>query len=862
MNNSSLKYNILCLFLLIFNILLAQEGNKNAPGSQQKTSDTIQVKKEKLEDIVDAKGDEIRNLFSKKLTYLIHNARVSYQDMTISADYIVMDWNTGDVFARGKVDSLGKIVDNITFTQGGKNFEYTEAQFNMNTKQGTAFNVRTEEEGMVIIAKKAKKANEQDYYMREGIMTPDEYFIAKKDSLTDVEFRTNKLKLINKPDGGKDLIAGPTNMVIEQVPTPFLIPFMYLPSTGKKRAAGILIGTFGERQSKGFYLERWGFYVPFGDYLDWESRFGVYTKGSWSIDNRFRYVNRYKYSGNFNVIYEKNITSTKGLSDYSETENYRITWYHVQNPKASPNLSFNSSINFVSQNYYNNSIYNQNAINGSVNNNQTSSSIALVKRFNNNPFTISLNASASQNITTGLVSMDLPVLSVTMPQIYPFAPKSGAKKGVLQSIYMSYKMNLRNSLTTNTDDMFSSRMFDNSKNGMTNQIDFGTTTTVLNYFQLGVTGNYTEASTTKTIRENYDSVTDTLITTQKNGFESYRTFNGAANLSTTLYGMAKFGEGSMIQAIRHMITPTISYNYMPDFSRDSWGYYGTYTDKDGKKVKYSYFTGGVLNNPSAYETSSLGINLANNLEMKVRNKKETNGVRKIKIFESLNIYTAYNFAADSLRWAPIDATASTSLINSRLRVNYGMRINPYKIVFDDPGKQGYNVDEFGHFSIASYTMNLTFSLDPTLFGKKKEENTASKYKRAGTIRYEKYYFDNENYAHFDIPWRLDIGLNYSWAKEFNPTALTSATVNFTGEISPAPYWKIMVSTNYDLDAKKFGYTRLTFMRDLRSFDILFNWVPISYGYNKTWNFYIGIKTNILKDAVKYEARNFNDQTNF
>ncbi len=847
---------------LIFNILLAQENGKNKPDSTAKTPDTLQVKKEKLEDIVDAQGDEIRNLFSKKLTYLIHNAKVSYQDMTIAADYIVMDWNTGDVFARGKVDSLGKVVENITFTQGGKSFEYTEAMFNMNTKQGTAYHIRTEEEGMVIIAEKAKRMNDQDYYMRRGMMTPDEYFKAKKDSLADVEFHTNKLKLISKPDGGKDLIAGPTTMIIEQTPTPFLIPFMYIPSSGKSRAAGILIGTFGERQSKGFYLERWGFYVPFGDYVDWESRFGVYTKGSWTIDNRFRYINRYKYSGNLNLVYEKNINSTKGLSDYSETENYRVTWSHTQDSKSSPNLSFNASVNFVSQNYYNNSIYNQNAISGVVNNNQTSSSIALVKRFNNNPFTISLNTSASQDINKGTVAMVLPTLSVTMPQIYPFAPKSGAKKGVLQSIYLDYKMNLQNSLTTNTEDMFTSKMFDNSQNGMTNQTNFGTTTTIFNYFQLGITGNYKEASTLKTVRKDYNSVSDSLITAEKNGFESYRVFGGAANLSTTLYGMAKFKQGSMIQAIRHMITPTISYNYMPDFSKDSWGYYGTYIDKNGKTVKYSYFEGGVIGTPSNFENNSIGINLANNLEMKVRNKKETSGVRKIKIFESLNISTAYNFAADSLKWSPIVATGSTSLFNSKLRVNYGMRINPYKIVFDNPDGSGHNVDDFGYFTIANYTMGLNFSLDPTLFGKKKDDNAATKYKRKGTIRYEKYSFDDENYAHFEIPWRLDVGLNYSQTKEFNRDANISATVNLTGEISPAPYWKITASTNYDLDTKKFGYTRLGFARDLRSFDIIFNWVPISYGFNKTWNFYIGLKAAILKDALKYEARNFNDQAGF
>lgn len=856
------------MFILIFNILLAQNKvGKSIPDSTHITRDTIQNKKEKLEDILNTQGDEIRNLFSKKLTYLIHNAKVDYENMSIAADYIVIDWNSGDIFARGKTDSLGKITDNILFTQGDKKFEYKEAVFNMKTKQGTAFNIRTDEDEMVILAEKAKRVDDENYYMRRGIMTTDEYFKAKKDSLPDYHLSTNIMKMITGKNQ-KTLVAGPTQMYIEQFPTPFILPFLYLPSSGKKREAGVLIGTFGERQTKGFYLERWGFYVPIGEYLDLESRFGVYTKGSWMTDNKFRYVKRYKYSGNFNIIYEKNITSTKGLDDYSEIENYRVVWSHYQDSKANPTLSFNSAINFVSQNYYNNSIYNQNALNGSVNNNQASSSISLVKRFNNNPLTISLNASASQNITSGNsnsgdVTMILPNLSVTMPQVYPFSPKSGAKKGMFQNIYMDYKMNLQNTVNTTMDDIFTSKMFDNSKNGITNQTNFGTTANIFNYFQIGINGNYKEAWTTKTIKKDYNLSENKLEINNHNGFKSYRTFGGSASISTTLYGMAKFKKGGVIESIRHMISPTISYNYMPDFSSDSWGYYGTYINQSGQKIKYSYFEGGILGDPSNIENSSVSISIANNLEMKIRDKNEKSGVKKIKIFEALNISTGYNFAADSLKWSPLIATGSSSVFNSKLKINYGMKINPYKIVFDNPTNNnfGHMVDKFGYFTIASYTMGLNFSLDPSLFGIK-EDNYSKKYNKQGQIRYEKYYFDDENYAHFYIPWKLNIGLNYSHTKEYNRFSTTSATVNITGEVSPSPYWKITGSTNYDMESREFGYTRLGFMRDLRSFNISFNWVPISSGYNKTWDFYIGIKANLLKDAIKYEARNFNDSTNF
>jgi lipopolysaccharide export system protein LptA len=861
--NSGFKYKTVCLFFLIFNILLAQQEDENA-AVQSSGKDSIQISadtvtKERLEDVVNSSADEIRNTISKKFSYLINNAKVTYQDMEMNADYIVIDWNTSDIYARGKTDSLGRIVGTTTFTQAGKKYEYREARFNMKTKQGLTYNVRTEESEGVIVAEVAKKMNDDEYYMRRGIYTTDEYFKAKKDSIPDYYLSADKMKLIKS----KTLVTGPIEMYIEQIPTPFMLPFAILPATSK-RSAGLLIGTFGERQSKGFYLDRWGVYIPIGEYADYEFRTGAYTKGSWMLDNNLRYTKRYRYSGNLSFRFDKNINSTKGLPDYSESSNYSITWSHSQSDKANPNLTFSASVNYMSSNYYANSVNPINLVNSNVVSNQTNSSVSVVKRFNTTPLTVSANVSANQSIQLGTVTMVLPQLAVNMPQFYPFAPKSGTKKGLLQNLSMDYRMDLRNNLTTTTDDMFTQRMFDNAKNGIQQTTQLSTGGTILNYFQFTLGGNYKEIWATKTQQtisywKNSGAMGDSLKieTFDKNGFASYRTFNLSAGLSTTLYGQLNFNKEGLIRAIRHVVTPSISFGYTPDFSDPSWGYYSTYLGVDGKPVKYSYFKDNIFGAPPSGLSNSIGISIANNLEMKVRDQSDKKkGERKIKIFDYLNIGTSYNMAADSLRWSPISVNGATSLWNSKLKVNYSMTMNPYKAVYNIP-KGGYSptwhyVDEFGNFAPTNYSIGLTFGLDPTMFGEKTDYG--KKYKKQGTIRYEKYYFDDDNYAHFDLPWRINTSLNYNYSKAINGTLNKTIMTSLSGSVSPSPYWNINFTTNYDLMAKEFTYTTIGLSRDLRSFTINFNWNPM--GYYKSWDFFIGIKANILRDAVKYQDRSF------
>lgn len=834
------KYSAILIGLFGFNFFLAQEVIS--------PPDTIKRPAERLEDIVDYKAKkQIKNDLKNKLTYLIEKAYVKYKDMTITADYMVIDWNTGEVYSRGTVDSLGNIVGRTIFNQGGKKYESQEFSFNFKTQKGIAYNTRTEENEGVIVAKVTKRANDSTYFMRRGFFTTDEYFMKKLDSLPDYHLSTSRIKYVEK----KSIITGPIQMYIEQVPTPLILPFFYMPVTSE-RSAGILIPSFGEREDVGFFLQGLGFYTPIGEYFDFTTRFDVYTKGSWAVHLNSVYKKRYRFSGNFNFDYENVVRGIQGLPNYTKTALYRIAWNHSQDSKANPNLVFSASVNYTSSQFFVNTINNNNIFNGSVLTNTTSSSISMVKRFENLPFSVSANLNHNQNFSSGKVFFTLPQLTLNLTKrLHPFAPKSGIKKGLFQNINFNYSLNLLNNIETTDTAAFTANMFNDMKTGLRHNVDLATQTNIFTYFNVTMGLNYQDVWTTQTVRENFDSFTNQVVQTKVDEFRTFRTFGYTAGVQTNLYGMLKFKKGK-IEAIRHVMMPSVSYSITPDFSRDFWGYFRSYVNGSGQTVRYSIFKNGVFGSPGEGFQSSVNFAINNNLEMKVRSKSDSTS-KKVKIFEFLNVNTSYNMAAESFKWSPINITGSTAFLDNKVRMNFGAVVNPYRIEFASPSATtGTLVDDFGHFSLSNYNIALNFGLDNKMFSK--EDDLSKKYKRKGTIRNERFYFDKENYAHFAIPWNLQFGVMYNHTQGLLREPVKAASVNVNGSISPAPYWNISFNSSYDITNGELAFTSINFQRDIRSFLINFSWVP--FGPFKTWNFFFGIKANILRDAVKYEERNF------
>lgn len=846
--------------ILIFNSFLANLNAQNQ--SKNEGVDTIVVRQdsarleaEPLADVVKSSADQIRSDVPKRMTYLNQNAEVSYQDMVIRADYISIDWRTGDVFARGKLNENGRVVEPVITEQGGKTYETDQFNFNYKSKQAIAYNSRTEESEGVIVAEKTKKVNDSIYYLRRGKYTTDEYFLSKKDTIADYYLLAPNIKLIRGKNKSQ-VITGPIQMYIEQVPTPLALPFGILPFSDK-RSAGILIPSLGERQDVGFFLNGLGYYQPIGEHFDVKVLVDFFTKGSWNIRPEVNYRKNYKFTGNFNSEIGTTIRGIKGLDDYSKASTYRIGWRHQQDPKANPYFNFSASVDIVSNKFYNNTINNSHIFDERVLNTQQNSTISATKRFLTLPITITGSAAYSQNFADGSVTLRLPQMNVAMNQFYLFSPKDGGvREGLLQNITVNTGLNFTNYISgVQEEDMFKREMWDQMQTGLQNNLSIGTNTTVARYFTFSLSATANNVLTTKTLERFYDPIENKVQNVYNKGIAGFSTFSTSASLQTTLYGMLNFKEGGLIERVRHMITPSIGFTYQPDFGAPSWGYFRNYYSAIGELTPYSIFDGGVFGSPTTGMVGAMTYNIGNNIEMKVRSKEDSTGVKKVKIFENLNISGGYNFAADRFKWSLISINGQTSFLDGKVSLNSSMTIDPYKTIFDQNGI-GTRVEEFGGFSVQGFNVQLSVPLSDALFASKDKKGPEDRYDTRGEIRYENYYFDRFNYAHYNQPWTLNLNANYTYSQNRTQFGTKVASVGIDGSIRLTPYWNVTGSTRYDIVKSELAYTRIGFTRDQRSFTINFNWVP--FGQYKVYDFFIGIKANILSDAIKYNDQSFTD----
>ena len=874
--------------ILIFNNFLAQKSPGNLlenkiVGDTIPQKDTIIQKPERLESILYKKAESISRDFPKKMIFLKRKAQVQYQDMQIDADYISIDESKNLIFARGKQDSTGRIIEPVITTQAGKKYETDQFNYNYKTKQAIAFNARTEESEGVIVADKTKKYNDSVFFMRRGKYTTDDYFIKKKDTVADYYLLAPHIKLI-KGKNKSQVVTGPVQMYIEEVPTPLIMPFAILPFSDK-RSAGILIPSFGERQDVGFFLNGLGYYQPIGEHFDIKILADIYTKGSWNFKPELNYIKKYRYNGNFSADIGTMVRGIKGLPEYNKSNTYRIAWRHSQDMKANPFLNFSASVDIVSTKFYNNTVNNNYIFNQNVLNTQQNSSLSLTKRFLNLPITITGNASYSQNFATGNADLRLPQLNVAVNQFYLFKSKTGVREGLLENITVNTGLNLNNFVTTQEGELFKKEMWDKLQTGIKNNIQIGTNTTIAKYFTFSVNATIDNAFTTKSTTKFYDPLENKEVARIDKKVAGYSTYSAGASLQTIVYGQANFKKGSAIEAIRHVVTPSIGFTYSPDFGNPKFGYYKNYYNAYGALTPYSIFDGGIIGTPSNGEVGSLNFNIGNNIEMKVRSKSDSTGVKKVKIFESLNVSGGYNFAAKSHPWSIFSINGQSSFFDNKLSVNTSLSLDPYRIEFLPGQDTGIRTEDFGYFNLQGFNMQMSFPLSSELFGAKakkkksekenndavnenenidikegKEENKtddsdlAAKYSKKGEIRNENYYFDDDNYARFEQPWTLNLTASYSYSKSLSKFGNKVASIGLDGSIKLTPYWNINGSTHYDVISKDLAYTRLGFSRDQRSFTITFNWVP--FGQYKVYDFFIGIKANILKDALKYKDRSF------
>ncbi|WP_445381918.1 putative LPS assembly protein LptD [Robiginitalea sp. IMCC43444] len=817
--------------------------------------------------------DYVRIDQKKQKIYLYNEAEIYYQDTELKAGIIILDYVKNEVYAGRLKDSLGNYTQLPFFKQGTNEVIPDSIRFNFDTEKALIWNSRSEEkaalgsmgsESMKVYAQRTKKENDSVYFLSEGKLT------TSKDTIDpDYYIRIRKAKFVPK----KKVIAGFSNLYIVDVPTPIALPFAYFPLT-TGRTAGVMMPTFGNDPNRGYFLQNGGYYLPISDYLDLTLTGDLYTNGSYGFRGQSVYVKRYKFRGNINFRYENLVTSQKGFDDYSRSTIYNIQISHTQDPKSNPNSRLSASVNLGSSQYFRNSLIQQNLPNTQVNN--LSSSISYSKTFPEYPsVNVSLTATHNQNTNTNTVDVTLPTLQASMERIFPFANRDGIKKGALQNINFQYNVNGRNSIRTNDEDFLTGKMFDDARLGARHQIPIATNFKVAKYFSVSLGGTYEDVWTWDTFEQRFDADTQAVVTDTINGFDRFNQYNLSASIGTTVYGTFNRGEDKKIQAIRHVMRPSISYGYAPSFDQ----YYDEFLNEaTGENITYTRFQNTLYGTPSRVKSSAMSFSLANTLEAKVRDKDSTaTEPKKVMWLNSLNFTTSYNFEADSLKLSPINMTGGTNLFENKMQVNFGASLDPYAI--DNNGRRinTLNISNGGGlFRVTSARLNVSYGFSSKDFDKDAEDEededtdpydgdtyVASSGGRTDGLFGRANDFNRSRFADRDpddvdnpvygssIPWDVRLSYAATYSNRNRDGELTNHSLMFRGNVSLSPRWQVGFSSGYDFKNKGFSLTSFNFERDLKSFRLTFDWTP--FGNFERWYFFIGIKASVLKD-LKWENR--------
>ena len=749
--------------------------------------------------------------------YLYGNASITYENAKIQADQIIINWETNIIEARCGKDSLDNLIGCPIFTENNETFNAKLIKYNLKTKKSFIKHISTKEGEGYILGKTVKKTNKDIFFLRKG-----DYTTCNLDK-PHYSIRSNKIKVI----AGEKIITGPAYLTFFNIPTPLVLPFGYFPSSNKQ-SSGVLIPSYGESENLGFFLKNGGYYFTISEKLDLQLRGDVYSKGSWSLKSLFRYKNRYKYSGNINLNYSKMVNSINGFPDYSRKNDFFIRWSHKQDPKLNPLVNFSANVNAGSSTFHrNNSINSDDYLS-----NTFQSSISITKRWNNLPFNLSTNLNHSQNTQTNIVNLSLPDISFSVNRIFPF---KNTKKNWIKNIGLSYNMQTKNSISILDSLLFKKQSLSKFRNGMKHNIPISTSIKLFNYFTLNPRINFTERWYLNQIQKKWNGtyiVTDTIKKLTRGHEYSFST-----NLNTKIYGLIQFSK-SKITAIRHVISPNISFNYKPDFSSSKYDYYKNVQNNiNGDVISYSIMENGIYGSPSTGRNGNIGFNLNNILEIKIKSSKDTlNNMKKIKILESLNISSSYNIFKDSLKLSNINLNARTRIFNI-FDINFSSIYDPY--VTNKSKTNNLNQFEIINNRLARLkSLNTSIGLsinDNSFTNDKKEDN------------------EDEKRNFYDIPWQFssNYSLTYNKGLKSSEFSDTIQTLNFSGNFKITPKWKIGFRSGYDFKKKELSYTTVDIYRDLHCWEMLFNWIPL--GFHRSYTITIRVKADILKD-LKYEKR--------
>ncbi|HOZ30427.1 MAG TPA: putative LPS assembly protein LptD [Bacteroidales bacterium] len=785
--------------------------------------------------------------FFKQKAYLYGKAVVIYESVHLEAEFVEMDFGNNEVLAYGITDSTGDVIGKPVFKENAEEFNADTIRYNFRTKKGIIKEVMTEFEGSYLHGSKTKMQPDKHIHMIDGKFTTCDL------SHPHYYFKISKAIVI--PDD--KIVAGPAFLVIEDIPTPLGIPFGFFPNK-KGGSSGVIIPEFGEEANRGYFLRNGGYYWAINDFVDLTLLGDIYTKGSWGLSMLTNYKVKYRFSGSLNVKYNRNVFGYKDIN-YSREDLYAIQWRYVQDPKARPNSSFSADVNMSSSKF---DKYNSYNANNYMSTNKTSS-ISYSQVFPNSPFSMTAAFRHNQNNSTGAISLTLPNFSFNMSRIYPFKRKvKVGETKIYEKIGISYSMNLTNQINT-SDTSFFDFGFDNITNGISHKIPISTSVKFLKYTTLTPSFDYTERWYMKSLSQYwaFEDETDSigsLKSVYEANFSRVWDYSVRLNWSTQLYGTFNFKKGNL-KAIRHVMSPSISYNYLPNYGQKKYNYYdeysriqynGTTGQYDTIGYIYSRFQGLPYGTPSRGGAGSINLNIGNNLEMKLRNKNDTiTQDRKVKLLESLNISTSYNIIADSLNLAPLTINARTKI--KLLDLNFNTSLDPYAVALNDYDNE-VRINQFA-YNVNHQLFRLTilnFSAGFSLNSKMAEQKTQTE-----IDPYQTLYGYPDQYVDFDIPWNVRVAYTFIYTKPYFESNITQI-VNISGDFNLTKKWKISFTSGYDVVNKKATYSTIDVYRDLHCWEASLHLIP--FGEHKSYMFQINVKASMLKDLKLAKRRSWYD----
>ena len=843
--------------------------------SLPKDSINAKQKKESLNSEVNYSAADSVVFYAGGIAYLYGDAKVDYEEMSLTSNRIRINMDSTLVQARCGVDSTGETIGTPLFKEGSEEYESKSIDYNYKTKKGLIHGVITQQGDGYITSDRAKKMEDNTFLMIDGKYTtcdnhehPHFYIDLTKAKVRPKEF----------------VVAGPAYLVIADVPLPLFLPFGYFPFTSKY-SSGLLMPTYGEESSRGFYLRNGGYYFALSDYYDLALRADIYTKGSWGVNATSRYRKKYKYSGNLFASYQYTTSGEETLPDFSSSKDLKITWTHTQDPKANPFSTFSASVNYSSVQYNKNNLdsYYKPDVFGE---NNKSSSINYSYRFPETPFSLNANVTANQRQSDSTLALTLPTLYFNMARIYPFKKSERiGKEKWYEKTYFNYNINFSNSITTKQDKLMGSSLANDWQNGVKHQMNFGSSYTIMKYLIVSPSINYNEKWYFRKVIQRWNTDKGAIEDSSVNNF--YRINNISANLdfSTQLFGFYKpvpFLFGDKINMIRHVMQPTVGLTwspycdrFYPSFGRTGWEYFSYYqrpvpNSNEVDNIKYGYFNRGIFGGASTSRVGSLNFGLTNNVEMKVTSQKDSSGFKKITLIDNLSLNASYNMLADSLKWSDISSSLRLKFTKD-LSLTINANFTPYVYQLDAYGNPvQVNVTEFdrnGRIArLTSARTSFGYSFSNDTFRKKeknnkKEEDSADEdsemTEKQKAKEKERSEYDEQGYLKFALPWtfRFDYTISYS-DYTFNKRKLeydkkVTQSLNFSGSFNFSKNWSFSYSSGYDFETKELSYSSIGINRNLHCWSASFSMVP--FGAYQSYNFHIGVNSSLLQD-LKYEKR--------